>query len=103
MTNETDIIAALKLQPHPEGGWYRETYRAVETLSTNCLPDRFDGPRCYSTAIYFLLTTNTFSALHRIKSDEQWHFYAGSGLTVHVIHPGGYYEAIKLGARVGAG
>ena len=103
MTNETDIIAALKLQPHPEGGWYRETYRAGETLSADCLPERFAGPRCYATAIYFMLTSSTFSALHRIKSDEQWHFYAGSGLTVHVIHPDGYYEAIKLGQKLEQG
>ena len=60
-------------------------------------PKRFAGERPFATAIYFLLTSDTFSALHRIRSDEQWHFYAGSGLTVHVIEPAGEYRAIGLG------
>jgi predicted cupin superfamily sugar epimerase len=97
------LITTLKLQPHPEGGWYRETYRATERLPQNALPERFDGQRSHATAIYFLLNSETFSALHRIKSDEQWHFYSGSSLTVHVIHPDGRYAPIKLGQNLAQG
>jgi predicted cupin superfamily sugar epimerase len=98
-----DLIAALNLQPHPEGGWYRETYRATETIAPAGLPERFVGPRSVATAIYFLLTSESFSALHRIRSDEQWHFYSGSPLTVHVIHPDGRYAPIKLGQDLALG
>ena len=97
------LITKLKLQPHPEGGWYRETYRATESLPSNALPERFDGQRSHATAIYFLLNSESFSALHRIKSDEQWHFYSGSSLTVHVVHPDGRYAPIKLGQNLAQG
>jgi predicted cupin superfamily sugar epimerase len=71
-----EIVRTLELQPHPEGGFYRELYRATEMVH---LPR---GPRPASTAIYFLLTKDTFSALHRIASDEAWHFYAGDALDI---------------------
>lgn len=98
-----DLITALNLQPHPEGGWYRETYRATETIPMAGLPERFKGPRTHATVICFLLTSETFSALHRLKSDEQWHFYSGSPLTVHVIQLDGRYVPIKLGANLAQG
>ncbi len=98
-----DLITSLSLQPHPEGGWYRESYRATEAVSLAALPERFDGPRSHATAIYFLLNFDTFSALHRLKSDEQWHFYSGSALTVHVIYPDGRYAPIKLGSKLAQG
>ena len=73
-------IAALterfKLQPHPEGGFYAETYRGTEMVSTPV------GERACSTAIYFLMTPGNVSRLHRIKSDEAWHFYLGGPMTV---------------------
>jgi len=103
MTSAKDYIDALNLQPHPEGGWYRESYRAGETLPQEALPKRFSGPRCFATAIYFLLGSESFSALHRIQSDELWHFYAGSPLTVHLIDPCGSCRQLRLGANVGAG
>lgn len=92
------LIASLRLERHPEGGWYRETYRATESVPSSALPARFGGERAFGTAIYYLLTGGDFSALHRIKSDELWHFYAGSGLTIHQISPAGEYRRIKLGA-----
>jgi predicted cupin superfamily sugar epimerase len=98
-----DLIASLNLQSHPEGGWYRETYRSTETIPANELPDRFDGPRSFATAIYFLLNSESFSALHRIKADEQWHFYSGSALTIHVIRRDGHYAPIKLGQNLEQG
>ena len=91
-----ELIRALGLQPHPEGGWYRETYRATESIATGGLPERYAGPRSHATAIYFLLTSDTFSALHRLKSDEQWHFYGGSPLSLHLIHADGRYTPITL-------
>jgi uncharacterized protein len=90
-------IEKLKLEPHPEGGYFRQTYRAALTLGKNCLPE-FDGPRAVSTAIYFLLERENFSAFHRLRSDEMWHFYAGGSLVVHVIAQDGTYSKISLGA-----
>ncbi len=87
----------LQMLPHPEGGWYKETYRAAETVASSALPTRFGGERNFSTAIFFLLTGKTFSAFHRIKSDEVWHFYAGSCLNIYVIDSRGQLRTIKLG------
>jgi predicted cupin superfamily sugar epimerase len=81
-------IEHLSLSPHPEGGHFRETYRAG---------GRTDGGRSFSTAIYYLLRSHEVSALHRLRSDELFHFYAGSSLTVHVIRPDGNYEALEIG------
>ena len=94
-------IQRLQLQPHPEGGWYRHTYRAPLTLPHAALPGRA-GDRAASTAIYFLLADDQFSAFHRLRSDEVWHFYAGSELIVHVIEHGTYSE-ILLGNDMQAG
>lgn len=91
------LIAQYDLQPHPEGGWYKETYRSKETIAASSLPERFGGERHFSTAIYFLLEQGNFSAFHRIKSDECWHFYAGQTLQVYVLHDDGTMEVIKLG------
>jgi len=96
-------IDALKLERHPEGGWFREVYRAAETIPQQSLPERFDGDRCFSTAIYFLLNGTDFSALHRIKQDELWHFYDGTSLTVHMIDPSGDDSTVTLGRNVEEG
>ena len=98
-----EIIRLLDLTRHAEGGWYRETYRSAETVPTDFLPGRPAGDRSFSTAIYFLLERGDFSALHRIKSDEVWHFYAGATLTVNVISPEGEHRAVKLGQAIRAG
>ena len=92
-----DWIQTLDLAPHPEGGYFRETYRSAETIEASHLPARFGGPRAHSTAIYFLLPCDQVSTLHRIKSDEVWHFYTGSVLTLTLIHPNGRLEAVRLG------
>jgi predicted cupin superfamily sugar epimerase len=93
-------IEHLNLEPHPEGGWYRQTYRAPLMLPHSALPG-YAGDRAASTAIYFLLAADQFSAqfsaFHRLRSDEVWHFYAGSGLIVHVIKPDGEYQQLLLG------
>jgi len=91
-------IERLQLQPHPEGGYYRETYRAEQRVLGCCLIEH-EGPRSMATAIYFLLTVDQFSALHRLRSDEMWHFYTGSPLTLHIIDPQGNLSQIRLGAN----
>jgi hypothetical protein len=95
-----DWIAALRLLAHPEGGFYRETYRSAETIDAPHLPPRFGGRRAHATAIYFLLPGDQISALHRIKSDEIWHFYAGSAVTLTLIHPDGKLEERRLGQHL---
>ncbi|MGD0586800.1 MAG: cupin domain-containing protein [Oryzomonas sp.] len=90
-------IERLHLTRHPEGGWFRETYRAAEAIPEAGLPTRFQGERAFSTAIQFLLERDDCSALHRLKSDEMWHFYDGSPLTVHLITQNGEYRPILLG------
>ena len=92
-------IEKYNLLPHPEGGYYAETYRASESISKDSLPDRFTGDRSFSTGIYFLLEAKDISAIHKIKSDEMWHFYAGDALEIVVIQPDtGNLEVIKLGS-----
>ena len=95
----SDYVKLLRLQPHPEGGFYKETYRAEMQSGF----DSFPGTRNVSTGIYYLLDHGNFSAFHRIKSDEMWHFYDGTGLSVYVIHPGGHLEVITLGKNLEQG
>lgn len=97
------FIKHFDLQPHPEGGYYKETYRSDEMIPVNTLPSGFKGDRNMATAIYFLLEKGNFSAFHRIKSDECWHFYAGQTLEVYMIMPDGNLKIIKLGNNIAAG
>jgi len=71
-------IKTLNLQKHPEGGWFKEVYRSDEVIPAVALPTGFSGSRSISTLIYYLLEGEDFSAFHRIKSDEIWHFYTGT-------------------------
>jgi predicted cupin superfamily sugar epimerase len=102
-TNEIDVkdaqywIRKLNLTRHPEGGYYKETFRAKEFIKAEHLPQRYNGNRCFSTSIYFLLESHEISALHRIKSNEIWHFYSGSSLTLYRIDPEGMLFKMKLG------
>ena len=97
------MIARLDLTRHPEGGWFRETYRSSEQIPAAALPERFSGSRALCTAIYFLLEQGDFSALHRIKSDELWHHHAGSSLLIHIFTPDEDYRVERLGADLAAG
>ena len=97
------MIEQLGLISHPEGGWYRETYRCSETAPAASLPERFEGDRSFCTAIYFLLGKGDISKLHRIKSDEIWHFYSGATLMVHLLTPHGEHNVIKLGTDLASG
>ncbi|HTZ60202.1 MAG TPA: cupin domain-containing protein [Acidobacteriaceae bacterium] len=105
-TGEKDAqywIDQLELSPHPEGGYYRATYKSDVVIAQSALPKRFGGERSASTAIYFLLAGKEFSALHRIAADEVWHFYGGSSLVVSVIDTEGNYSELHLGNRPEAG
>jgi predicted cupin superfamily sugar epimerase len=97
MQNAQYWIDTLKLEPHPEGGHFRETYRSSVSIPRSALPHSFGGERRASTAIYFLLQGEDFSAFHRIASDEMWHFYAGGPLLVHTIGLSGQTSEIRLG------
>lgn len=98
------IIRALGLAPHPkEGGYFRETYRAAEALPHGAIPRRHGGPRAASTAIYYLLTPTTCSALHRLASDEVFHFYAGDPVEQLRLYPEGRGEVVTIGNNLAAG
>lgn len=93
-----EVIEFLKLQPHPvEGGFFRETYRSAGTLSR-------DGvERSISTAIYYLLTPRTVSALHRLPGDEVFHYYAGDPVRMLQLWPDGSARTLVLGTDLRAG
>jgi predicted cupin superfamily sugar epimerase len=94
------IISNLDLKPHPEGGFFRETYRSEGYVTEKNLGGTYKGNRNYSTCIYFLLTSDAFSAFHRIKQDEIWHFYDGSVLCLHMISPAGEYSTVLIGRDI---
>lgn len=96
-------IQQLGLKPHPEGGFYRETYRSSEKVKGAHLPRRFKGARCLSTSIYFLLKTGQVSRFHRILADEIWHFYRGDPVRIHFLFQNGSYAYQDLGVSEAAG
>ncbi len=81
-------IEKLGLLPHPEGGYYKETYRADEDIDSASLPQRYKGGRSFGTAIYFLITSEAPSTFHRLLSDELWFFHAGDPLRVYGLRQG---------------
>ena len=94
-----ELIRHLGLVPHPkEGGFFRETYRSAQSYSG--LPTRYHGPRSAGTAIYYLLTPTTFSALHRLQSDEIFHFYLGDPVRMLQLDPDGQGRTVVLGSDV---
>jgi predicted cupin superfamily sugar epimerase len=97
MIKPESIINALQLNPHPEGGYFRETYRSGGMIGREELGEKFSGKRNFSTCIYFLLTSESFSAFHRIVQDEAWHFYDGSPLFLHMISAEGKYTKVVIG------
>lgn len=83
-----DLIHLLGLQPLPwEGGYYRETWRARQILEPGALSDAYSGARSAGTAIYYLLTPDTVSRMHRLPSDETFHFYLGDPVEMLLLHP----------------
>ena len=98
MSITNQLIQKYNLEPHSEGGWYKQTYKSNEEIGADALPERFGASRAFSTAIYFLLEKGNFSAFHRIKSDECWHFYAGNPLLIYIIELNGELKVISLGS-----
>ena len=96
-------VNKLEMLAHPEGGFYKETYRSENSFIAN--DNLFkQEERVYSTGIYFLLNENNFSAFHKIKSDEMWHYYTGSNsLIVHEIDLKGNYKSTAIGPNIEAG
>jgi predicted cupin superfamily sugar epimerase len=95
-----NLVQLLELHPHPEGGFYKEIYRSSEYVSESCLPKRFEGDRSICTSIYYLLEKGDFSAFHRIKSDEIWHYYHGGSVLIHMLHPNSLYECRTVGSNI---
>ena len=89
-----ELTQKLGLIPHPEGGFYKETYRSEGEIKK---PYPGAEIRSFSTGIYFLLVSGNFSAFHRIRQDEMWHFYDGSVIDLHIISPDGEYRLVKIG------
>ncbi|MCB0374443.1 MAG: cupin domain-containing protein [Sinomicrobium sp.] len=97
MTPEA-LIKHLNLKPLPlEGGFFAETCRSEEWLSADQLPSRYSGKKPYYTAIYYLLTPETFSALHRLPTDEVFHFYLGDPVQMLNLFEDGTSAVITLG------
>lgn len=97
MQQAKEIIQKLGLAPHPEGGYFKETYRSKGTIKNDSLETVYKGIRNYSTCIYFLLTSNDISAFHRINQDEIWHFYNGSPISLHTISEEGKHSEHLIG------
>lgn len=95
-----EIINHLNLAPHPEGGYYKETYRSGGVIQPESDESSYPVGRYFFTAIYYLLEGTDTSSFHRIRSDETWHFYSGSSATIHIIHPDSLYEALYLGPDI---
>jgi uncharacterized protein len=96
-----DVIEQFELVPHPtEGGWYRESYRSDELIGGSCLPERYGSPRSFGTCIYYLLTRDKQSILHRVASDEVYHFYLGDPVTMLQLHHDGSSSVVTLGQNV---
>src|SRR5687768_3992637 len=99
MLRAEEVIEALRLSAHPEGGFFAETFRAAT------LPFELAGRgfRSASTAIYFLLRSSDFSALHEVASDEQWHHYLGDALELHCFDSAGLHRRVLLGNAISDG
>lgn len=94
----------LGLVPHPvEGGYFTETYRSDDQIPASGLPSRYDGARAAGTAIYYLLTPDTFSAMHRLASDEIFHFYLGDPVEMLHLRPDGTHQVLVIGPDLEAG
>ena len=104
MLTAEQIIDLFKMKPLPhEGGYYIETYRADEKISRSVLPERYSADRNLATAIVYLITPEKFSAMHRVKSDEIFHFYLGDPVTMLQLNPDGSSAAFTLGHDITKG
>jgi predicted cupin superfamily sugar epimerase len=106
MLSADRIIELLDLRPLPrEGGHFRQSYRAAESISSDALPARYQRDKQLCTAIYYLLTSDpdSFSALHRLPTDEIYHFYLGDPVEMLLLYPDGDSAVVRLGSDLRAG
>ena len=107
--NKTQVAKLLNLEPHIEGGFFRQTYKSNIECARFALPPEFKAPHyTASTAIYYLLGADDVSTMHSVSADEIWHFYAGSDSSIYidlvVVSPdGSKYERVKIGADLANG
>jgi predicted cupin superfamily sugar epimerase len=103
MPTAQEIIAALKLQPHPiEGGFFRETYRSSGIIPVESLPPEYSSQsgRSLGTSIYYLLTADTFSEMHRLPTEEVFHLYLGGPIRMLQLFAGGASRELVLGTDI---
>jgi len=104
MLTVEQIKELLNLRPLPvEGGFFAETYRAAEELPATALPARYGAGRPHGTAIYYLLTPDSRSTLHRLRTDEVWHFYLGDAVELLQLLPDGTGQVVPVGTDLAAG
>lgn len=97
----SEIIKRLDLKPLTfEGGYFAQTYISPESLLLNFLPKRYRSGKPYCTAIYYLLTADTYSCLHKLPTDEIWHFYSGDPAEQLQLYPDGPFSIKSLGNNV---
>ncbi len=94
------FIDTLKMEAHPEGGFYKSSFYSSENISSTDLKNSFEGERSLWTSIYFLLRNGEISSFHRLKSDEMWYYHAGSPLTIYMINPEGKLTTKQLGLNI---
>lgn len=99
MNNALYFIKKLGLREHPEGGYFAEEYRSKIVIKSK---GQFE-PRSLCSSIYYLLQGFQFSSFHALKSDEIWHFYSGSSMTLHIIENGGKLKEVRLGPNLEEG
>ncbi len=106
MPSAQELIVALNLKPHPiEGGYFRETYRSTSVIPAEGLPPDYvsRSPRSYGTAIYYLLTADTFSEMHRLPTEEVFHLYLGGPVRMLQLAPDGTSQEVMIGNDILAG
>ncbi|MFP4690955.1 MAG: cupin domain-containing protein [Bacteroidales bacterium] len=91
------FVERLRMEPHPEGGFYKEIYQSPIAIDNICLPPGFEGNRKLSSTIYFLLKAGQVSQLHKLRSDEVWFFHYGSPLEMHLVDERGSHVVKRLG------
>jgi uncharacterized protein len=99
-----ELCRLLQLEPLTiEGGYFRETYRSTGLIPQSALPPAYNGPRAFSTCIYYLLTPDTFSVIHRLPGEEIFHFYLGDAVEMLQLRPDGHGELVTLGSDLRSG
>jgi uncharacterized protein len=99
-----ELIQHFRMQKIPdEGPWFTVTYRSDDLLDSQSLPARYQGNRVAGTAIYAVQTKEDFSAIHKLATDEIWHFYGGDPLEMLLLYPDGHGEIVILGSDLFAG